>query len=120
LRRYFTDAQKEAIAVETAQPGATVSGVARRHGIVTGLLFRWRVRFGVAHKTRARLATVVLADGAEIADILRDLLLQTDRIIAYDLAEEMRPATATESGPDAMRSHLARGETAPCCSFWWA
>jgi transposase-like protein len=37
-RRFFSDEQKLAIAMESAQPGATVSGVARKHGIVTGLL----------------------------------------------------------------------------------
>src|SRR6266700_6953812 len=36
--------------------------IARKHGIVTGLLFRWRVEFGVAQKKRARLASFVLAD----------------------------------------------------------
>jgi len=43
LRRFFTDDQKRAIARESDQPGVSVSQVARKHGIVTGLLFRWRV-----------------------------------------------------------------------------
>lgn len=112
-RRYFSDAQKEAIAVETAQPGATVSGVARRHGIVTGLLFRWRVQFGVAQKTRAKLASVVLADGTNVADLLRDLVRPPDDPAAVALADELYAATSGNSGPDAVRAHLARGETAP-------
>src|SRR6516164_7451494 len=33
-RRFFSDEQKFAIVMETEQPGATVSGVARKHGIV--------------------------------------------------------------------------------------
>jgi transposase-like protein len=112
-RRYFTDAQKEAIAVETAQPGATVSGIARKHGIVTGLLFRWRVQFGVAQKTRARLAPVVLADGTEIADILRELLLPTDEINANDLADELHAVSSRDNVPDAVRTPVEIGETAP-------
>jgi transposase-like protein len=112
-RRYFTNAQKEAIALETAQPGATVSGIARKHGIVTGLLFRWRVQFGVAQKTRARLAPVVLADGTEIADILRELLLPTDEIIANDLADELHAVRSKDSAPDAVRSPVEIGKTAP-------
>ena len=45
-RRFFSDEQKLAIVKETEQPGVTVSSVARKHGIVTGLLFRWRAQFG--------------------------------------------------------------------------
>src|SRR5712671_540256 len=59
-RRIFTDEQKHAIALETEQPGVSVSAVARKHGIVTGLLFRWRVQFGVTQKKRAKLAPVTL------------------------------------------------------------
>jgi hypothetical protein len=35
-RRFFSDEQKLAIAMESRQPGATVSGAAHKHGIVTG------------------------------------------------------------------------------------
>ena len=112
-RRYFTDAQKEAIAVQTAQPGATVSGVARRHGIVTGLLFRWRVKFGVTQKTRAKLAPIVLADGTNVADLLRDLVRPTDELAAVGLADEPHAAISGDSGLDAAETHAARDETAP-------
>jgi transposase-like protein len=113
VRRYFSDAQKQAIALETAQPGATVSGIARKHGIVTGLLFRWRVQFGVAQKTRARLAPVVLADGTEITDILRDLLLPTDEIIVNDLVDELHAVRSRDNVLDAVRTPVEIGETAP-------
>jgi transposase-like protein len=63
VRRYFSDTDKRAIVAETEQPGVSVSAVARRHGIVTGLLFRWRTQFGVTRKPRARLARVVQAEG---------------------------------------------------------
>ena len=36
LRRFFSDEQKRAIALESDQPGVSVSQVARKHGIVTG------------------------------------------------------------------------------------
>ena len=62
LRRFFTDDQKRAIALETDQPGVSVSQVARKHGIVTGLLFRWRVQSGVAQRKGAKLAPVALTD----------------------------------------------------------
>jgi len=60
LRRFFSDEQKHAIALETDQPGVSVSQVARKHGIVTGMLFRWRVQFGVAQRKRVKLAPVAL------------------------------------------------------------
>ncbi|WP_315719704.1 MULTISPECIES: transposase [unclassified Bradyrhizobium] len=40
VRRFFSDEEKLAIAKETELSGAKVSAVARKHGIVTGLLFR--------------------------------------------------------------------------------
>ena len=49
-RRFFSDEQKLAIALESEQPRVSVSQVARMHGIVAGLLFRWRVQFGVAQR----------------------------------------------------------------------
>ncbi|WP_245417557.1 transposase [Aminobacter sp. AP02] len=49
-RRLFSDDDKRAIALETKQPDATVSRVARKHGIVTGIVFRWRAEFGVTQK----------------------------------------------------------------------
>jgi transposase len=41
-RRSWPDDVKAAIVLETLQDGARVSEVARRHGVASGLLFRWR------------------------------------------------------------------------------
>ena len=46
-RRAWSREEKQAILAELDEPGATVSAVARRHGLHSSLLFRWR---------RARLA----------------------------------------------------------------
>ncbi|MGJ4949966.1 transposase [Bradyrhizobium sp. HKCCYLS20291] len=62
VRRFFSDKEKLAITKETELPGAKVSAVARKHGIATGLLFRWRAQFGIAQRKRYRLARVVLRD----------------------------------------------------------
>ena len=70
-RRFFSDEQKLTIALESEQ---LVSRVARKRGIVTGLLFRWRVQFGVAQKKRATLVPVALADDIAAARVLRDLV----------------------------------------------
>jgi transposase len=44
-RRRWTDEQKRRLVAETLTPGATVHGLARRHGVSTGQLFTWRKQF---------------------------------------------------------------------------
>ena len=41
-RRWYTLEQKLAVVREAAQPGMTVSYIARKHGISPSLIFRWR------------------------------------------------------------------------------
>lgn len=41
-RRSYSDEEKVRLVTETFQPGETVTGVSRRHGICTSLLHRWR------------------------------------------------------------------------------
>ena len=45
-RRRWSEEQKRAIVEEVDATGASVSEVARRHGIHTSQLFRWRREFG--------------------------------------------------------------------------
>ena len=103
-RRFFSDEDKLAIVRETEQPAVTVSGIARKHGIVTGLLFRWRVAFGVAQKKCARLASVALADDKAAARVLRDLVQPPEGMMAGDLPDGRRvfairsPTTRTKPG----------------------
>ena len=44
-RRRWTDEDKRRLVDEMWAPGATVHGVARRHGLNTSQLFTWRKRF---------------------------------------------------------------------------
>ena len=62
-RRKWSDAEKEAIVAEAAQPGANISAVARRHGIKPSLLFRWRrlARDSPIHPTAPAFMPVALA-----------------------------------------------------------
>jgi transposase-like protein len=113
-RRFFSDEQKLAIAIESGQPGATVSGVARKHGIVTGLLFRWRVQFGVAQKKRAKLAPVALADDIAAVPILRDLVQPPEGMMAIDLPDGRRVFAPAGSDPNVVRARVESGEIAPC------
>jgi transposase-like protein len=108
-RRFFSDEQKLAIAMESGQHGATVSGVARKHGIVTGLLFRWRVQFGVAQKKRARLAPVALADDIAAARVLRDLVQPPEGMMAVDLPDGRRVFATAGSDPNAVRARVESG-----------
>src|SRR5260370_25541556 len=104
-RRIFTDEQKHAIARETEQPRITVSSVARKHGIVTGLLFRWRVQFGVTQKKRAKLAPVMLVDSTPPALLLRQLVQPPVARTAVDLAHRRRVCAPAANEPDIGPTH---------------
>lgn len=45
-RRAFSEADKRRIVEEACRPGGSVSGVARRYGIATRLLFKWKQDVG--------------------------------------------------------------------------
>lgn len=113
VRRFFSDEQKRAIALESDQPGVSVSSVARKHGIVTGLLFRWRVQFGVAQKKRATIAPVALTDSAPIARLLQDLLQPPDGMMAVDLTDGRRVFAPIGSDPVTVRVQAASSGIAP-------
>jgi hypothetical protein len=87
--------------------------VARKHGIVTGLLFRWRVQFGVAQKKRAKLAPVVLTDGTPAARLLQDLLQPPDGMMVVDLTDGRRVFAPIGSDPAVVRTQAGCGEIAP-------
>lgn len=60
-RRRFSDAEKLAIVRQTEDPGASISAVARAHGLLTSVLFRWRAQLGYGAK-QAQLVSVVVRD----------------------------------------------------------
>jgi transposase-like protein len=45
-RRRWSLVEKQAIVAQCAAPGASVSAVARQHGVATSQLFAWRRRYG--------------------------------------------------------------------------
>jgi transposase-like protein len=109
-RRFFSDA----IALESDQPGLSVSHVARKHGIVTGMLFRWRVQFGVAQKKRAKLAPVALTDGTPAA-----LLLPTSfRASTLSLARRLQRAWASRLNGKKSPSRRCCHRCRPAASTW--
>jgi len=62
----------------------------RKHGILTRLLFRWRVQFGVAQRKGAKLAPVALIGDAPAMLRLRDLVQPPDGMTAVDLPDGRR------------------------------
>ena len=111
-RRFFSDEEKLAIARETELPGVKVSAVARKHGIVTGLLFRWRAQFGIAQKRRSKLARVVLPDDMPTVRALRDLVRPPEGMVAVDLVDGRRVFAPSGSDPDAVRAQIESKEAA--------
>jgi transposase len=65
-RRYSVD-QKMAVLQEAAQPGMTISFVARRHGIAPSLIFGWRRRMSEGGKEAIRADDEVVAKAEVLA-----------------------------------------------------
>ena len=115
-RRIFSDDEKRAMVAETEAPGATVSAVARRHGVVTSLLFRWRAQMGLGRGERAHLAEVRLVSdsgkrsgGAESVAIPLPI---PDGALAVELSDGRVVFASPGSDPDAVRRHVAEREAA--------
>jgi len=121
-RRSFTDAEKRAIVLETEQPGATVSQVARAHRIVTSVLFRWRAELGFGRGKAANLVAVRIADeqrrgnhdaGAEVV-VLQEVLPIPRGAMAVELADGRRVFAPAGSDPEAVRRYVTERENARC------
>jgi len=115
-RRSFTDKEKLAIVLESEQPGVSVAEVCRRHGIVTSMVFRWRVQFGFAGKKAAKLATVALPGagigGSSTPAVLHDPLQAPDGMTPVQLSDGRRVFAPEGSDPDAVRQHVLDREAA--------
>ncbi len=61
-RRNFGKADKRRIVEETCREGASVSGVARRYGIATRLLFSWKQELAPTAKTETAFLPVTIMD----------------------------------------------------------
>jgi transposase len=74
-RRRWTAAEKVRMVEETHEPGATVSLVARRHGVAPNQLFTWRrlVAQGALTAAGAEEAVVPASDYQALQDQVREL-----------------------------------------------
>ena len=120
-RRRFTDEEKRAIVLETEQPGATVSQVARAHRIFTSVLFRWRAELGFGRGKPANLAAVRIADERRSgkrgvhAELLLHVLPIPPDAVAVELADGRRVFAPAGSDPEAVRRYVTeREENARC------
>ncbi|WP_027554898.1 transposase [Bradyrhizobium sp. Cp5.3] len=116
IRRNFTAAEKLAIVLEVERTGQTVSSVARRHRIVTSVLFRWRAERGFGKDKRSKLARVEVANAASDGPsplVLHNLLQPPDGMVAVELPDGRRVFAPTDADPDVVRRHVADRETAP-------
>ena len=115
-RRSFSSEEKLAIVLETERAGETVSSVARRHGVVASMLFRWRADLGFGKNKRAKLAAVKLADGQTGAPaaplVLHNLLQPPDGMTAVELEDGRRVFAPIGSDPEAVRQHVLNREAA--------
>ena len=111
-RRVFSDEEKRAMVAETEAPGGTVSAVARRHGVVTSMLFRWRAQMGLGRGERARLADVRLVGGSGQAPSLAIPLPIPEGAVAVELDDGRVVFAPPKSDPDAVRRYVAEREAA--------
>jgi transposase len=72
-RRLWSDDEKRRIVAETLEPGASVSGVARRHDANANMVFAWRREFGAVLAATTDSATTfvpaVIASAAVTAPV---------------------------------------------------
>ncbi|ODM82245.1 IS66 family insertion sequence element accessory protein TnpA [Bradyrhizobium elkanii] len=114
-RRRFSDEEKLAIARESDAPNASAAEICRRHGIVSSMLFRWRVQFGFGRRARMKLARVEVANATSegpLPLVLLDLLQPPDGMVAVELADGRRVFAPADADPDVVRRHVADREIA--------
>jgi transposase len=97
-RRNYSDADRRRIIEEASRENASVSGVARKYGISTSLMFQWRKKLGMG--PMHRIVPVTITD---TPDGLADLSVMTSRPTA-----SRSPAKLEQAAP-AIEIELAGG-----------
>lgn len=90
LRRNFDDADKQRIVQEACRPGASISSVARKHGLASSQLFRWRKQ--LASTMQRLILPVVVSDG----DAAPDASTQAQPVAAPLIVERVMPSIEVE------------------------
>ncbi|MBK8840871.1 MAG: transposase [Hyphomonadaceae bacterium] len=111
-RRTFSDGEKRAIVAESEVRGVTAADVCRKHGIVTSMLFRWRVQYGLRRKPQAHLAFVTTgADAGSAPLILDGLIPAPEGMTPVDIGDGRHVYAAIGIDPAAVREHVAQQES---------
>jgi transposase len=94
-RRQWTAEEKARIVAESFEEGANISEVARRHGVVRGLLTVWRRKFAAAAGLQAP-AFVPVRITSESGPATAE---EPDRLApAHEVAPQMTPAAGKPGG----------------------
>ncbi len=111
-RRTFSDEEKRAIVAESEARDVTAADVCRKHGIVTSMLFRWRVSYGLRRKPQAHLAEVMLEGDVGAASLILDGLIPAPNGMApVDLGDGRHVYATIGIDPAAVREHVAQQES---------
>ncbi|MBZ0215946.1 MAG: transposase [Fimbriimonadaceae bacterium] len=115
-RRRFTDEEKRAIAQESVETNVSAAELCRQHGIVTSMLFRWRVQFGFGGEGRAKLAAVSMKNDRSIFSnqplVLHDLIPVPDGMMTVELGDGRRVFAPEGSDVEEVRRRATpMGET---------
>lgn len=111
-RRTFSDDEKRAIVAESELPGATAAKVCRKHGIVTSMLFRWRVQYGLRRKPQTHLAFVTTSADAGSAPLILDGLIPVpEGMTPVDIGDGRHVYAAIGIDAAAVREHVAQQES---------
>jgi len=109
-RRRWTATEKLFIVQETYEPDATVSLVARRHGVAPNQLFRWRklASQGALTATSAQEEVVAASEYRALQNQIREL----QRLLGKKTleAEVLKEALEVAAGP---KKHLLRSLSWP-------
>lgn len=118
-RRRFSIEEKRAILVEARDTGTPLSAMARRCGISTSMVFRWRVELGLNTDLPSMFATIRVRrrkSGATNIDgtVLDGLLPAPKGTGLVELADGRRVFAPTHANPEAVRRAVLNQETEPC------
>ena len=108
-RRHWSGAEKQAILAEAADPATTISAVARKHGLHSSLLFRWRRLAEQSKGRRAGSSSSVIGNPPSFIPVALPAPLAPARagVIEIELAGGHRIRAEGPCDPDALRGAIA-------------
>ena len=111
-RRHWTAAEKLSIVQETYEPDATVSLVARRHGVAPNQLFRWRklAAQGALTATSAQEDVVAASEYRALQNQIREL----QRLLGRKTLENEILREAVERVTGSKKGHLRLSSWPEC------